>query len=356
MTFKPDTLVNHLNQALLITNTAGKIVFMSPSAEALFAISRRKAHQLDLAALPTGNDKLFGTYLQKTLNSGQTITHRELVINLPEQKRSITVDCTLSVLEQEQRYIMIELASLDRIMRIAREEQLMMQQQASREVVRGMAHEIKNPLGGIRGAAQLLEREVNASQQELTQIIISEVDRLQSLVDRMLGPRKPPQKESINIHEVLAHVIKLVQVETEGQLAFKHEYDPSLPPIMADRDQIIQSVLNIVRNAWEAMSNQTKAAQITLKTQAQRSFTIGNQHHRLVLALHIIDNGPGIPKDLIEHIFYPMVTGRSEGTGLGLPIAQSLIHQHQGLIECESEPGRTCFSLYLPISTKKANK
>jgi len=342
-------LINHLNHSVIITDELCQVVYISPSAEALLAVSGRKAAAFDLASLPTSSGQLFGKYLRDTLKDGQTFTHREMVIELLDQRRSITVDCTLSIMQNMQSYLLIEFSSLDRILRIAKEDQLISQQQASREVVRGMAHEIKNPLGGIRGAAQLLERELNNDgQKDFTQIIISEVDRLQSLVDRMLGPNRRPNKAMHNIHDVLEHVIRLVDVETNNSLNFIRDYDPSLPEFMADRDQLIQATLNIVRNAWEAIG---KGGQITIKTRSKRRFTIGYNNHRLVLAVYIIDNGAGIPADLIEQIFFPMVTGRSEGTGLGLPIAQGLINQHQGLIECESKPGTTQFTIYLPFIT-----
>ena len=342
-------LINHLSHSIIITDAQCKVVYLSPAAEALLAISSRKAQRFDLASLPTGSGKNFGSYLNKTLQDGQSFTHRELIIELPDQRRSITVDCTLSIIQDSQ--LLIELSSLDRILRIAKEDQLITQQQASREVVRGMAHEIKNPLGGIRGAAQLLERELDKAQKDFTQIIISEVDRLQNLVDRMLGPNRLPNKTMHNIHDILEHVIRLVDVETNSALSFKRDYDPSLPELMTDKDQLIQAILNIVRNAWEALG---EGGEITIKTRAMRRFTIGYNNHRLVLAIYIIDNGPGIPDELIEQIFYPMVTGRSDGTGLGLPIAQGLINQHQGLIECDSQPGKTQFTIYLPITAEDA--
>lgn len=353
MAFNPTNLIHQLNHAVIVTDKHLSIAYMSPSAESLLAMSRRKAHQFDLSALQAGNGDCFGDYLRMVLDTEQVVTHRELILLLPEQKRNITVDCTISVVYEGDVYLMIELASLDRIMRIAKEDQLITQQQVSREVVRGMAHEIKNPLGGIRGAAQLLERELlDDAQTEYTQIIISEVDRLQNLVDRMLGPNRPSHKQALNIHDILEHVVSLVKVETDHQLRFVKDYDPSLPLLKLDRDQIVQAILNIVRNAWEATGSD---GTITIKTRAMRRFTIGHSHHRLVLALYIIDNGPGIPPELIEHIFYPMVTGRSDGTGLGLPIAQSLINQHDGLIECESEPGRTQFTLYFPFESPEVS-
>ena len=344
-------LINHLSHAIIITDGQYRVVYISPSAEALLAISSRKAATFNLGSLPTDSGQPLSTYLEKTLREEQAFTHREMVLELPDQHRSITVDCTISLMQEDQPYVLIEISTLDRILRIAREDQLMNQQQASREVVRGMAHEIKNPLGGIRGAAQLLERELNNNgQKDFTQIIISEVDRLQNLVDRMLGPNRRPDKAMHNIHDVLEHVIRLVDVETDSALNFERDYDPSLPEFMADRDQLIQAMLNIVRNAWEAIG---EGGEITIKTRAMRRFTIGYNNYRLVVAIYIIDNGSGIPADLMEQIFFPMVTGRSEGTGLGLPIAQSLINQHQGLIECESKPGNTTFTIYLPIITEE---
>lgn len=340
-------MLNHLTHAVLLVDNQCKILFMTPSAEALLGISKRMASHFDLATLPISDGSVFGDYLNKSLASGSAFTHREMIIELPEQKRSITVDCTVSIYGDDSQQLLIELAQVDRIMRIAKEEQLLIQHQASREVMRGVAHEVKNPLGGIRGAAQLLQREIPQEQHEFTQIIIAEVDRLQNLVNRMLGPNRPSQKGEHNILEILEHIVRLLNAETDHRINFIKDYDPSIPNIYADRDQLIQALLNIVRNAWEALG---ESGDITLRTRALRRFTIGTVTHRLVLALEIIDNGPGIPKNIIEKIFYPMVTGRSEGTGLGLPIAQSLINQHDGLIECDSEPGRTRFTVFIPIT------
>ena len=223
----------------------------------------------------------------------------------------------------------------------------MAQQQTFRTLVRGLAHEIKNPLGGLRGAAQLLERELpNEDLKEFTNIIIGEADRLQKLVDRMLGPNRIPKKESINIHQVMEHVRQLVSVGIHNDIKFITDYDPSIPDVLADRDQLIQAVLNIVGNAVHAIGSK---GEIILSTRAERQCTIGHVHHKLVCRIDIIDNGPGIPDDMMENIFYPMVTSNAKGTGLGLSIAQTLINQHGGVIQCESRPGRTKFSLLLPF-------
>lgn len=356
-------IVNHLSLAVIVADKQGDIVFMTPSAESLFGISATKAIEQNLLNSLTSTGERLMDWVNNTLTSGVPIIYREVVIDLPEQSRGITVDCSVSVLGSvlAPAYVMIELSSLDRFLKIAKEEQLLSQQVANREMVRGMAHEIKNPLGGIRGAAQLLERElVDADQKEYTDIIISEVDRLQNLINRMLGSNKPPQKAMHNIHEVVEHVVKLVQLETGDALNIKRDYDPSLPDCFIDRDQMVQAILNIIKNACEAMrearrdsktENDEKIDTLTLKTRAIRLYTIGQKTHRLVIALHIIDNGPGIPEHIQEHIFYPLVTGRSEGTGMGLPIAQNLLNQHEGVIECDSRVGRTDFTFYIPIQT-----
>ncbi|MGM0564738.1 MAG: nitrogen regulation protein NR(II) [Pseudomonadota bacterium] len=347
MTPSPQTILNHLNHAVVVTDDQCRVVFLSPSAEAMFGTSLRKAQNLNLAEMPVGDNERFGDYLEKTLSSGRPFTHREMHIVLPVQGTAVTVDCTVTLIYEQEKHLLIEMSQVDRIMRIAREEQLINQHQATREVVRGLAHEIKNPLGGIRGAAQLLSRELASDEQrEFTDIVITEVDRLKSLINRMLGPNHRPKMEENNILDVIEHVIRLLEVESDGKIRFIKDYDPSIPVFEMDRDQMIQALLNIIRNAWEATG---EGCEITLRTRAMRRFTIGYTLHRLVLRLDIIDNGPGIPGEMIEQVFYPMVTGRSEGTGLGLPIAQSIISQHGGLVECESSPGRTQFTIYLPL-------
>jgi two-component system nitrogen regulation sensor histidine kinase GlnL len=263
--------------------------------------------------------------------------------------QSITVNLSATpILELgELTDILIELQQVDRHLRITKEEQLLAQQATSRMLVRGLAHEIKNPLGGLRGAAQLLEQELHDPElKEYTKIIIAESDRLQDLMDKMLGPNKPAHKSLLNIHEVLERVRHLVAVEAGNNIRLQTDYDPSIPELFADKNQIIQALLNVVRNAIQAIQTSGK---IILRTRIQRHMTIGRKLYKLVAKIEIIDNGPGIQPGLMGQIFYPMITGRAEGTGLGLSIAQSLINQHNGLIECESEPGNTVFSIYLPL-------
>ena len=242
---------------------------------------------------------------------------------------------------------MMELQQVDRQVRISHEEQLISQQQASQELLRGLAHEIKNPLGGLRGAAQLLEMELdNAELKEYTGVIINEADRLRNLVDRMLGPSKLPNFAELNIHEVLERVRQLVKAESGEQLSIVRDYDPSIPLLKGDSDQLIQALLNIVRNGARALNNR---GEMRLRTRVLRQFTLGNKRHRLVAKIEISDNGPGIPHAIRKTLFLPMISASDDGMGLGLSIAQSLIARFHGLIECDSEPGNTTFTIYLPV-------
>lgn len=340
-------ILDNLTHPVLMLDANLRLDFINPAGEMLFAISaKRLVGQCAPALLPSGSHLLEA--IEKGQQSGHPFTEHEIQITLPG-RREVTVDCTVTPLAEAGNAsgLLVELQQLDRQLRISREEHQLAQQETMRLLVRGLAHEIKNPLGGLRGAAQLLERELpDPELKEYTNIIIGEADRLRNLVDTMLGPNALSQKESINIHQVLEHVRQLVSVEKSGSVTFISDYDPSIPEIHGDRDQLVQAVLNIVGNAVQAIGEQ---GEIILRTRAQRQFTIGQTCHKLVCRIEIIDNGPGIPEDIIENIFYPMVTSRADGTGLGLSIAQTLISQHNGLIQCDSRPGRTCFTLLLPL-------
>ncbi len=348
-------ILDNLSTAVVLLNSSLNIEYINPASENLFQISNRQAAGSKLNKV-MHVDNQFINRLQDAIAHFHPITEHEACISLPGG-REIIIDYHLNPLQLTNKKIqlILEISHMDRHIRIAREEKLLSEQNATRNLVRGMAHEIKNPLGGLRGAAQLLERELPSEElKEYTQIIIGEADRLQLLVDRMLGPNNIPKKHNVNIHEILERVRQLIQVELpeEDHVYFKLDYDPSLPDIMADSDMMIQTVLNITRNAIQALNGN---GEITFKTRPLRHFTIGHTHHRLVLQTDIIDNGPGIPEELQEQIFYPMVTGRAEGTGLGLSIAQSLINQHGGLIKMNSRPGRTVFTIYLPLSIASQN-
>ena len=247
----------------------------------------------------------------------------------------------------------VELLPLEQQARQDREERLADQAQANKELIRNLAHEIKNPLGGIRGAAQLLEMEIESRElTEYTQVIIREADRLQTLVDRLLAPhRRPHLVGDVNIHEVCERVRSLILAEFPKGLRVVRDYDTSIPEFRGDREQLIQTVLNIAHNACQALSERIAAgdAIVTFRTRVQRQITFGKQRYRLALELHVIDNGPGVPDSIKERIFYPLVSGRDGGSGLGLTLAQTFVQQHHGSIECESAPGRTDFQILIPL-------
>ncbi len=270
--------------------------------------------------------------------------------------RAIHVDLMITPVSNSEHGIsvLMELQAVDRLLKISREESLYNAQESARAMIRGLAHEIKNPLGGVRGAAQLLARELpNEELSEYTNIIIHEADRLRDLVDRMLGTHRVLDSSDLNIHEVLEHVRELISAEAGNQITLVRDYDPSIPLLHGDRGQLIQAVLNIFRNALQAAPSAAEC-EITMRSRALRQFTIGNKRHRLVCRVDIQDNGPGIPAEMLTSIFMPMVTGRAEGTGLGLTIAQSIIAHHGGMLECSSEPGCTCFTFYLPVDSNHA--
>lgn len=340
-------ILDHLNEAILLFDRNLHLKYINPAGEMLLADSAKHlvgnpAHKL----FKTAHHGVFTDLLQR-LNQHEPLVDRELILECMSQSVTVNLSATPILENGELSEVLIELQQVDRHLRITKEEQLLAQQNTSRMLVRGLAHEIKNPLGGLRGAAQLLDQELHDPElKEYTQIIIAESDRLQELMDKMLGPNKPANKSWLNIHEVLERIRQLAAVEAGSNISIKTDYDPSIPELFADKNQMIQALLNIVRNAIQALQT---SGQIIIKTRIQRHMTIGRKLYRLAVKVDIIDNGPGIKPGLMGQIFYPMITGRAEGTGLGLSIAQSLINQHNGLIECESEPGKTVFSIYLPI-------
>lgn len=342
-------VLDNLNTAVIALDRDFRVNYLNHAAENLLDISERRSHSQPVESL------LSQASLQEDLSRAhhqqQQFTRRKASITINNEP--VTVDYTVTPVEHESFSVLLEIHPRDRLQRITREASLVAKQETARILARGMAHEVKNPLGGIRGAAQLLERQLDDSdQKEFTKIIIEEVDRLRDLVDQMLGPIKPPCLKTLNIHEVIERVVQLIDAETGGVIKIVRDYDPSIPEIPADRERLIQAVLNLIRNAMQAIEQHMPLSdgEITIQTRVIRQFTIANKRCRLVCNISIIDNGPGIAEDMIENIFYPMISGRAEGTGLGLPMAQSIISQHKGLIECESMPGRTCFHIYLPVT------
>jgi len=320
--------INNIQTALLGCDGELRVWEMNPAAEALFEVSARHARGRKLPELFLDGDAI-ADCARQALEKEHTVSAYELPVVLAPH-RSINVDLTVTPLRRD------------------REEQRADRHAAGREMLRGLAHEIKNPLGGLRGAAQLLDDELKDRElREYTRIIIHEADRLRNLVDRIMGSYRPIEPRVLNIHEVLEHVRKLVQAEMREGLTISRDYDPSLPAVDGDREQLIQVVLNIVRNAVEALEGR---GEIRLRTRVVGARYIGRQWHQHVLSVDIEDNGPGIPEDLQERVFYPMITTRAGGNGLGLSIAQDVIHRHGGTIELESRPGHTRFSLLLPWS------
>ena len=295
------------------------------------------------------NDPTFAAALEQTLGTGATYVYETRLTVGATRSSDRWVECRLSPLEgdSEDAALIVEITDVTRRTRINRENALMIQHGAGRQMVRQLAHEIKNPLGGLRGAAQLLGKRLDSDElREYTDVIISEADRLAGLVDTLLGPGGPPSKTSVNIHELIEYVLRLVEPELGENVRVLREYDPGLPNMDLDRDQIVQALLNLIRNAMTALNDR---GMLTVRTRADLNFTINETTHPVITTIEIEDDGPGIPLELQDSVFYPLVTSRPDGTGLGLPAAQELLSRHGGMIEFDSRPGRTVFYVRLPI-------
>jgi two-component system nitrogen regulation sensor histidine kinase GlnL len=282
---------------------------------------------------------------QRALSTGLSFSLHELAARVGD--REVVLDCRVGLLDYENSLV-LEFLDTERDRRVRREAELIAQQRLSRRIIRQLAHEVKNPLGGLRGAAQLLERQLpDPEQKAYTRVIIDEADRLAALVDGILRAGGAPRQEEINLHRITEHVAQLIEAEKVAGIELVRDYDPSLPPIIVDRNQMIQAFLNVGRNAMQALGERGR---LIVRTRALTNLTMGGERHRLVLSVEFEDNGPGIPDELKETIFYPLVTGRPTGTGLGLTIAQDLVSRNGGLIEFTSEPGRTVFKIRLPVT------
>lgn len=344
-------LLDNLSTAIILVDEQLRLIYLNTACEHLLHVSLDHVCGSSISSFYVESDEALSKARQ-TMEDESLYTKRKACWHLHNGSK-ITVDYTVTPLK-EKRQILFEVQPLDRLLQINREEATLAAQSISRNLIRGLAHEVKNPLGGIRGAAQLLDKEITEIEREdlseYTNIIISESDRLRSLVDRMMGPNQLIIFQPINIHDVLERVITLINAETGKGIVLKRNYDPSIPEIEGALDLLIQAFLNIIHNAVEALNQSSVVSpEITILTRIRRQFTIGRKHYPLVCSVVVSDNGPGIPDDLIGEIFYPMISGRAEGTGLGLSISQQLINQHNGLIECCSEPGLTQFSVYIPL-------
>jgi len=342
-------ILDQLTTAVVVVDAASdrsfRISYLNQSAQSLFGRSDSRTIGIPLARL-IHDDHATPAVLQNVIDTGQPFTKREVPLYVVDGL--VRVNYSISPLSETE--LLVEFERLDRFIRIDRDERHVTLQETVRKLARGLAHEIKNPLGGLRGAAQLLDRQlVDDEQREYTSVIISEADRLRNLVDRIMGPNGEVSFEPVNVHHVIERVVKLLEAESPAEVKFERSYDPSLPHVEADFERLVQATLNVLGNATLALKD-TPDPCIRLATRVVRQFTIGPNRHRLVANVDFIDNGPGVPADIADRIFYPMISGRAEGSGLGLAITQTIIAQHNGLIECESEPGRTVFSFYLPIS------
>lgn len=345
-------IIDNLTVAVFIVDAQLRLTHLNPAAEEFLGTGVRTAMHRNLADFILDIDDEFLSHIQHSIQSGHPFTQREVSIKHVHGGENI-IDCAVTplLMKGKSTECLLEIIKVDRMLRIAREEHLLSETQATQNMIRGLAHEIKNPLGGLRGAAQLLAGELDdVNLKEYTDVIISEADRLRKLVDRMFGPNIMPNKKELNIHDVLEHIRYLASAEAANEVNLKTDYDPSIPHLFADQDMLVQAMLNIVRNSINAMQG---SGEIKIKTRILRQHTIGEIRHRLLVLTSIIDNGPGVPEELKAQIFFPMVSGNEEGTGLGLPISQNLINLHGGIIEFDSVPGATEFRILLPLNSEE---
>jgi two-component system nitrogen regulation sensor histidine kinase GlnL len=337
--------LEHLATAVILLDDESRIAYLNPAAEHLFDVSGKNLHGLPMQQVFTHTEQLASAMQQAVHNNASFIEH-DLMLGTHAHGK-LHLRCAATPLQLNKRYLLLEFHPMDRPLKLAREEQMLDQTQASRLLLRNLAHEIKNPLGGIRGAAQLLEQELERpALREYTQVIIQEADRLRSLMEKLLSPQNASHYSALNIHEVLERVRSVVLAEMPEGLQIRRDYDISLPALIGDKEQLIQVMLNIVRNAAQAMQG---SGLIVLRTRIARQVTLIKRRHRMAVMVQIIDNGPGIPAELQDKVFYPLVSGRADGHGLGLTLAQDFVSQHHGTIEFDSEPGRTCFTVLLPL-------
>jgi two-component system, NtrC family, nitrogen regulation sensor histidine kinase GlnL len=346
-------LLDSMSTAVLLLDTELRLQYINLAAESLLAVSGRQLQNIFIGDIFVNAEQDVQD-IRQALALQHSFTKRKAQLQL-SSGRMLQGDYTVTpLLDFVDVSILIEVQGTNYAERISRDENMISTHETTRELVRGLAHEIKNPLGGIRGAAQLLAAELpNSELTDYTNVIIEEADRLHKLVDRLVGSRKPMEFRKLNIHEVLERVRNLIEAEVRDRdISVERDYDPSIPELLGDSEQLIQAVLNIVRNAVQALESphvKHRSGLIELKTRIMRNITIGTVFHKLVTRIEVVDNGPGVPPELIDSIFFPMISGRAEGTGLGLSIAHSIINQHKGIIECKSQPGCTRFTIYLPV-------
>ncbi len=348
---KEDAL-SYMQTAMVVCTSQLEVLYMNAAAEQLLHAGVRRIGQRKLVELFQAEGE-FVEALTRAAATEQSISQREIVLQRLDLGGPVTVDCFATPMNKGQ--LLVEMTVVDGPVRFGRESSSKDVQAINKALVQGVAHEVRNPLGGIRGAAQLLEGELkqaslDTSLTEYTRVIIKEADRLRDLVDRMAGPAGPKPHVLVNVHEVLEHVRTLVTADAPDGFEIQRDYDPSLPSIPGDFDSLVQALLNVVLNAAQAVNY---AGSVSLITRIERQLTINGRRHRLVVRIDVIDNGPGLSPETVDQIFYPMVTFREGGSGLGLSIAQDLVNRHNGIIQVESVPGETRFSIYLPAENNE---
>jgi two-component system nitrogen regulation sensor histidine kinase GlnL len=345
-------LLDGLSTGLMVVDSQLCVIYANVGAQDLVGVSLKQARGQPISALFAGSQPLV-ELLRRSLAHNETCAEHELTLTphpgIPAPRGAVVVDLTVTPLEGQitGTHLLLELVDARQRQRIARGTELLSRVDGSRLMVRQLAHEIKNPLGGLRGAAQLLDRELHDGRlKEYTTVIINEADRLRVLVDTMLGPLGPPRKQVLNVHEVCEHVYQLLRSEAGPAVQIERDYDPSVPDGRFDRNELIQALLNIARNALQALGG---SGRIVLRTRALSNQNIGPVRQRLVASVQVEDNGPGVPEDIHKTLFFPLVTGKPDGTGLGLTVAQDMVARHGGIIEFESKPGKTVFTMLLPL-------
>lgn len=344
-------LPGQLVTAVVILDHKFLIQYANPAAEALLNRSLNKLKDLAFEAI-FSNTSIDNERLRQLMATGQEFTDNDVLLHIAGSHQ-FTAEITVSAVEfDRQSHVLLEFKKIDQQKQISIEVFQQQQWESARDLIRGLAHEIKNPLGGLRGAAQLLHKELSSGQQEYTTMIIEQADRLTNLVDRLLGPNQLPNMTKQNIHLVLEKVNQLVSFNNPKKIKFIRDYDPSIPDVEFDQEKMQQAILNIVNNAVQAVDD---SSHIYFKTRVTSNQTINGKRVKLSAQISIIDHGPGIPPHIQDTLFYPMVSGSPNGTGLGLSIAQTLINQHKGKLSCDSYPGRTEFIILLPLTEENFN-
>ena len=336
-------ILESITTSVVITNKFMKIVHVNTAAENFFRSSKENLQNTKLSELFANDKSIIINQVYDAIALNQSSTSRDIEISL-KTKTKHNVDCNVqTIFLEKDKHVLLEIRTLKRIKNIVLNANFINQNNATKMITRSIAHEIKNPLGGIKGAAQLLKKEINEEQKEYTDIIIEEADRLKNYIDKMHGPKDLPSFKSMNIHLMIDKVLKILGIKSSN---YKKNYDPSIPLLYLDQDMIIQSLLNIIKNASEAI---TENGLIEIKTRVDRSFTINSIRHKLVAIISIIDDGVGVNKEIASKLFLPLITNKKKGNGLGLSISQRLISINKGIITFEEENSKTIFKIILPI-------